>query len=146
MWPIIKWVLQSHCWIRCNPSWLALEENVLQTKRAVTDLSCHPPAFQHTYSSGSGVASIMCIHSLQPGSLVLGQVLHPLRHCSLFASSDIVFALSSGQGKCDMQWWCTIILKAELYNPCILGYPQSILLEILMTLSFGSLLKYHMAW
>ena len=108
------------CWIRCNPSWLALKENVFQTKRAATVWSCHPPAFQHTYSSGSGVASITCIRSrdsVQAGSLVglcHGQMLHPLRHCSLFASSDTVFALSSGHGKCGMQWLCTIILKAEL--------------------------------
>ena len=90
------------CWRRCYHLPAVLETNFLPIKKFSASIS----SWQHRYPTlrtgqPSGAMYTRPRDGFQPKSSCL-QLLHALRKCSLFASSDTVFALSSGHGKCGM--------------------------------------------
>ena len=99
------------CWRRCNYLPAALYTNFLPIKKSASISS-----WQHSYSARTGHPFVTCTRprdadGLQSAPRSSGlQLLHALRQCSLFASSDTVFALSSGHGKCGMccHRWCIL--------------------------------------
>ena len=89
------------CWSRCNYLPAVLDTNFLPIKKSAPISS-----WQRSYPTRTGYPFVTWTRpqdGLQSAPRSSGlQLLHTLRQCSLFASSDTVFALSSGHGKCGM--------------------------------------------
>ena len=106
------------CWRRCNYLPAVLDTKFLPIKKSASISS-----WQYRYPT---LRTGTCTRPRDAGGLQSAprssglQLLHALRQYSLFTSSDTVFALSSGHGKCGMCYhrWCILSSMIDCLIVC----------------------------